>query len=152
MKSIVLVIIFSALLASCGFKSIYSSKNSNFEVIEIVNQNENKNSFLIEKMIMAISNNEAKKKLKLEMDYQQITSTILKDSKGDPSKNKLLIKVNLNVKDQEDKFLINKVFTEEFNYNVQTNKFEMSQYVENISENLNKEISNDIIFLLATLE
>ena len=151
MKSIVLVIIFSALLASCGFKSIYSSKNSNFEVIEIVNQNENKNSFLIEKMIMAISNNEAKKKLKLEMDYQQITSTILKDSKGDPSKNKLLIKVNLNVKDQDDKFLINKVFTEEFNYNVQTNKFEMSQYVENISENLNKKISNDIIFLLATL-
>ena len=77
MKSIVLVIVFSVLLASCGFKSIYSSKNSNFEVIEIVNQNENKNSFFIEKMIMAISNNEAKKKLKLEMDYQQITSTIL---------------------------------------------------------------------------
>ena len=151
MKSIVLVIIFSALLASCGFKSIYSSKNSNFEVIEIVNQNENKNSFFIEKMIMAISNNEAKKKLKLEIDYQQVTTTILKDSKGDPSKNKLIIKVNLNVKDKEDKVLINKVFAEEFNYNVQTNKFEMGQYVENISENLNKEISNDIIFLLATL-
>ena len=151
MKSIVLVIIFSALLASCGFKSIYSSKNSNFEVIEIVNQNENKNSFLIEKTVMAISNNEAQKKLKLEIDYQQLTTTILKNSKGDPSKNKLLIKVNLNVKDKENKVLINKVFTEEFSYNVQTNKFEMSQYVENISENLNKEISNDIIFLLATL-
>ncbi len=151
MKSIVLVIIFSALLASCGFKSIYSSKNSNFEVIEIVNQNENKNSFFIEKMIMAISNNDAQKKFKLEIDYQQFVTTILKDAKGDPSKNKLLIKVKLNVKDQEDKFLINKVFTEEFSYNVQTNKFEMSQYVENISENLNKKISNDIIFLLATL-
>ena len=151
MKSIVLAIIFSALLVSCGFKSIYSSKNSNFEIIDIVNKNENKNSFLIEKMIMAISNNEAKKKLKLEIDHQQVTTTILKDSKGDPSKNKLLIKVNLDVKDQEDKLLINKVFTEEFNYNVQNNKFEMSQYVENISENLNKEISNNIIFLLATL-
>ena len=151
MKSIVLAIIFSALLVSCGFKSIYSSKNSNFEIIDIVNKNENKNSFLIEKMIMAISNNEAKKKLKLEIDYQQVTTTILKDSKGDPSKNKLIIKVNLNVKDKEDKVLINKVFAEEFNYNVQTNKFEMSQYVENISENLNKEISNNIIFLLATL-
>ena len=151
MKSIVLAIIFSALLVSCGFKSIYSSKNSNFEIIDIVNKNENKNSFLIEKMIMAISNNEAKKKLKLEIDHQQVTTTILKDSKGDPSKNKLIIKVNLNVKDKEDRVLINKVFAEEFNYNVQTNKFEMSQYVENISENLNKEISNDIIFLLATL-
>tara|TARA_Y200000002_G_scaffold369153_1_gene362975 strand:+ start:2316 stop:2771 length:456 start_codon:yes stop_codon:yes gene_type:complete len=151
MKSVVLVIIFSVLLVSCGFKSIYSSKNSNFEVINIVNKNENKNSFLIEKMVMAISNNEAQKKLKLEIDYQQLTTTILKDSKGDPSKNKLLIKVNLNVKDQEDKVLINKEFTEEFNYNVQSNKFEMSQYVENISENLNRKISNDIIFLLATL-
>ena len=151
MKSVVLVIIFSVLLVSCGFKSIYSSKNSNFEIINIVNKNENKNSFLIEKMVMTISNNEAQKKLKLEIDYQQLTTTILKDSKGDPSKNKLLIKVNLNVKDQEDKVLINKEFTEEFNYNVQSNKFEMSQYVENISENLNRKISNDIIFLLATL-
>ena len=151
MKSIVLVIIFSALLASCGFKPIYSSKNSNFEIIDIINNNENKNSFFIEKMIMAISNNDAQKKFKLEVDYQQFVTTILKDSKGDPSKNKLLIKVNLNVKDKEDKVLINKVFTEEFNYNVQTNKFEMSQYVENISENLNKKISDDIIFLLATL-
>ena len=151
MKSIVLVIIFSVLLVSCGFKSIYSSKNSNFEIVDIVNKNENKNSFLIEKTIMAISNNEAQKKLRLEIDYQQLTTTILKDSKGDPSKNKLLIKVNLNVKDKENKVLINKEFTEEFSYNVQANKFEMSQYVENISENLNKEISNDIIFLLATL-
>ena len=151
MKSVALVITFSILLASCGFKSIYSSKNSNFEIIDIVNKNENKNSFFIEKMVMAISNNEAQKKLKLEIDYQQLTTTILKDSKGDPSKNKLLIKVNLNVKDQEDRVLINKIFTEEFNYNVQTNKFEMSQYVENISENLNRKISSDIIFLLATL-
>lgn len=151
MKSIVLVIIFSVLLVSCGFKSIYSSKNSNFEIVDIVNKNENKNSFLIEKTIMAISNYEAQKKLRLEIDYQQLTTTILKDSKGDPSKNKLLIKVNLNVKDKENKVLINKEFTEEFSYNVQANKFEMSQYVENISENLNKKISNDIIFLLATL-
>tara|TARA_A100001011_G_C14270385_1_gene826734 strand:+ start:1287 stop:1742 length:456 start_codon:yes stop_codon:yes gene_type:complete len=151
MKSIVLVIIFSVLLVSCGFKSIYSSKNSNFEIVDILNKNENKNSFLIEKTIMAISNNEAQKKLRLEIDYQQLTTTILKDSKGDPSKNKLLIKVNLNVKDKENKVLINKEFTEEFSYNVQANKFEMSQYVENISENLNKKISNDIIFLLATL-
>ena len=151
MKSVALVIILSLLLASCGFKSIYSSKNSNFEVIDIVNKNENKNSFLIEKTVMAISNSEAQKKLKLEIDYQQLITTILKDTKGDPSKNKLLIKVNLMVKDQEDKVITNKVFTEEFNYNVQTNKFEMSQYVENISENLNKKISNDIIFLLTTL-
>ena len=84
MKSIVLVIIFSTLLANCGFKSIYSSKNSNFEVIEIVNQNENKNSFFIEKMIMAISNNEAKKKLKLEAQTKRIKALeLLEDTTGE---------------------------------------------------------------------
>ena len=77
--------------------------------------------------------------------------SVIEKSIEDLPDGELLIKVNLNVKDKEDKVLINKVFTEEFNYNVQTNKFEMSQYVENISENLNKKISDDIIFLLATL-
>tara|TARA_B100000989_G_scaffold246727_1_gene193941 strand:+ start:4144 stop:4602 length:459 start_codon:yes stop_codon:yes gene_type:complete len=152
MKFKLLLIVFSILLAGCGFKPLYSSKDSSFEIVEIVNKNKNKNSFLIEQMVMAISNDKAEKKLQLEIDYQQVTNTILKDSKGDPSKNKLLIKVNLNVKNQEDKILVNKIFTEEFDYNVQANKFDMDQYVENISENLNRKISNDIIFLIATLK
>ena len=38
------------ILTNCGFKPIYNSKNSNFEIIEIENKNENKNSFFIEKL------------------------------------------------------------------------------------------------------
>ena len=152
MKSLISIIIFSILLISCGFKPIYSSKNSNFEIIEINNKNKNKNSFMIEKMIMSISNQEANKKLKIELDYKKIITTILKDTKGDPSKNKLTINVNINVKDNSDNDLVNRVFSEEFNYDVQDNKFDMAQYVSNISENLNNKISNDIIFLLTTLK
>ena len=152
MKSLISIIIFSILLISCGFKPIYSSKNSNFEIIEINNKKKNKNSFMIEKMIMSISNQEANKKLKIELDYKKIITTILKDTKGDPSKNKLTINVNINVKDNSDNDLVNRVFSEEFNYDVQDNKFDMAQYVSNISENLNKKISNDIIFLLTTLK
>ena len=152
MKSLISIIIFSILLISCGFKPIYSSKNSNFEIIEINNKNKNKNSFMIEKMIMSISNQEANKKLKIELDYKKIITTILKDTKGDPSKNKLTINVNINVKDNSDNDLVNRVFSEEFNYDVQDNKFDMAQYVDNISQNLNNKISNDIIFLLTTLK
>ena len=152
MKSLISIIIFSILLISCGFKPIYSSKNSNFEIIEINNKNKNKNSFMIEKMIMSISNQEANKKLKIELDYKKIITTILKDTNGDPSKNKLTINVNINVKDNSDNDLVNRVFSEEFNYDVQDNKFDMAQYVSNISENLNNKISNDIIFLLTTLK
>ena len=78
MKSLISIIILSIILTNCGFKPIYNSKNSNFEIIEIKNKNENKNSFFIEKMIMSLSNKDAKKKVKLEIDYKQSISTILK--------------------------------------------------------------------------
>ena len=152
MKSLILILIFSSLLISCGFKPIYSSKNSKYKIIEITNKNKNKNSFAIENTVMSVSNDDAIKKVKLEMDYKQTISTILKDSKGDPSKNKLIINVGLTVKNEKNKVLVIKSFREEFSYEVQSNKFNMSEYVEGISSNLINKISNDIIFLLATLE
>ena len=151
MKSLISIIILSLTLTNCGFKPIYSSKNSNFEIIEILNKNENKNSFEIEKMIMALSNQKASNKVKLEIDYKQSIETILKDRKGDPSKKKLSITINLKVENNKDNVLVNKNFYEEFSYAVQSDKFNMSQYEDNIINNLNNKISNDIIFLLGTL-
>ncbi len=152
MKTLISIIFLSLFLNSCGFKPIYNSKNSNFEVIEIENKNENKNSFFIEKVIMSLSNKNAKNKVKLVMDYNQSISTILKNSKGDPTKKKLSINVNLKIKNDNDNILVNQNFYEEFSYDVQSDKFGMSQYEENITDNLNNKISNDIIFLLGTFK
>ena len=152
MKSLISIIVLSLILSNCGFKPIYSTKNSNFEVIEIENKNQNKDSFFIERVIMSLSNKDAEKKVKLEIDYNQSISTILKDSKGDPSKKKLSINVNLKVKNEKDNTIVNQSFYEEFSYDVQSDKFGMSQYEENITDNLNNKISNDIIFLLGTLK
>ena len=152
MKSLISIIVLSLILISCGFKPIYNSKNSNFDVIDIENKNENKNSFFIEKVIMSLSNKDALRKLKLEIDYKESITIILKDSKGDPSKKKLSIIVNLKVKNEKDNVLTERNFNEEFNYDVQGDKFNMSQYEDNIINNLNNEISNDIIFLLGTIE
>ena len=152
MKSLITIIILSTILSNCGFKPIYSSKNSNFEIIEITNKNKNKNSFAIEKIIMSLSNKDAKSKVKLVMDYKKSVKTILKDSKGDPSQKKLIINVNLSVKNEKDNTLVNKNFREEFNYTVQSDKFNMSKYEDNIISNLSNRISDDIIFLLGTLK
>ena len=152
MKSLISIIFLSLILTNCGFKPIYNSNNSNFEIVEIVNKNENKNSFFLEKTIMSLSNKDAKNKVKLEIDYKQSISTILKDSKGDSYKKKLLINVILKVKNDKDNILVNQSFGEEFSYDVQSDKFSMSQYEENITDNLNSKISNDIIFLLGTLK
>ena len=85
------------------------------------------------------------------MNYKQTFSTILKDSKGDPSKKKLSISVNLVVKNEKGNVLTRKNFSEEFSYDVQSDKFKMSQYEDNIINNLNNKISNDIIFLLGNI-
>ena len=66
--------------------------------------------------------------------------------------NKLSISVSLNVKNEIDNILVNQTFNEEFSYDVQSDKFGMSQYEKNITDNLNSKISNDIIFLLGTLK
>lgn len=152
MKSLVSIVILSILLIGCGFKPIYSSKESNFQVVEIINKNKNKNSFAIEQMVMSLSNQEAVRKVKIEFDYKERIETVLKDNKGDPSKKKLSIIVNLKVKDEKDNILNTKNFNEEFNYDVQSDKFTMAQYESNIINNLYNKISNDIIFLLGTLE
>ena len=152
MRNFISIIILSIMLTNCGFKPIYGSKRTNFEIIEFKNKNENKNSFTIEQTIMSISNQEAKRKIKLEIDYKKAISTVLKDNKGNPSKNKLSINVDLKVKNERDNVLVIKSFNEEFNYDVQSNKFNMSQYVNNLIDNLNNKISDDIIFLLRTLK
>ena len=152
MKSLISMIILSVMLANCGFKPIYNSKNSNFQIIEIKNKNENKNSFFIENTIMSLSNKDALKKFKLKINYDQSFTTVLKDSKGDPSKKKLSVIVNLEIKNEKDNVMTNKNFSEEFSYDVQSNKFNMSQYEDSITSNLNNKISNDIIFLLRTLK
>ncbi len=151
MRFLISIIVLSLALTNCGFNPIYGSKNNNFEIIEIINKNENKNSFAIETIILSLSNKKSSNKLKLELDYKHLVTTILKDSKGDPSKKKLSIIVNLNVKDEKNNVITNKSFDEEFSYNVQSDKFGMAQYENNITDNLNNKISNDIIFLLGTL-
>jgi len=151
MKPLIPIIFLSLILTNCGFKPIYNSKNSNFEIIEIENKNENKNSFFIEKTIMSLSNKNAKNKVKLEIDYAQSISTILKDSKGDPSKKKLSIDVIIKVKNDKNIILVNQRFNEEFSYDVQSDKFGMAQYEENIADNLNSKASEKISSGIANL-
>ena len=76
----------------------------------------------------------------------------LKIVKGIHQKKKLSIFVNLKVKNEKDNILTNKDFNEEFSYDVQSEKFNTSQYENSIINNLNNKISNDIIFLLGTIE
>jgi len=143
MRVTVLIIIF-LILNSCGFTPIYSSKGSNYKLISLDKDNNNRLTNYLENSIRAISNENAPKSLKINLVLRENISVILKDTKGNPSKNRLTIIVVLIINDANDQLISEKKFTESFEYNVQDNKFNMRQYEKTISLNLTDKISQKI--------
>ena len=143
MRVTVLIIIF-LILNSCGFTPIYSSKGSNYKLISLDKDNNNRLTNYLENSIRAISNENAPNSLKINLVLRENISVILKDTKGNPSKNRLTIIVVLIINDANDQLISEKKFTESFEYNVQDNKFNMRQYEKTISLNLTDKISQKI--------
>ena len=143
MRITVLVIIF-LVLNNCGFTPIHSSKGSNYKLISLDKNNNNRLTNYLENSIRAISNENAQKGLKINLVLEENISVILKDTKGNPSKNRLSIIVSLIINDANDKLISKKQFKENFEYDVQDNKFNMKQYEKTISFNLTDKIYQQI--------
>ena len=143
MRIVILVIIF-LIFNNCGFTPIYSSKGSNYKLISLDKNNNNRLTNYLENNIKAISNENAAKGIKVNLVLEENISVILKDSKGDPSKNRLTIIVDLTINDASDQLVSSRQFSENFEYDVQDNKFNMRQYEKTISLNLTDKISQQI--------
>ena len=151
MKSIflVLVIIF---LNSCGYTPLYSSKDSNYKVISLKKNLNNSLTNYIQNSIELLSNENADKSLKISFEYNENISIILKDSKGDPAKNRLKVIIDLSLFDNSDNLIISKKFSESFEYNIDDNKFNLKQYEKNIKLNLVEDITQQILVFLASVK
>ena len=151
MKKIFLVIII-LLLNNCGYTPIYSAKDSNFKVISL-NSNVNNNlTNYIENSISVFSNEDSNKKLNIVFNLKENVSVILKDSKGDPSKNRLTITVDLSLFDINKNLLASNTFSESFQYNIDDNKYNLKQYEKNIKFSLVEQISSQIIEYLTNVK
>ena len=150
MKKIILVLIF-LLLNNCGFTPLYSSKNSNFNVISIEKNISNNLTNYIQNSISVLSNENSEKNFKINLDFLEDITVILKDSKGDPKKNRLTISVNLSLFGEDQNLITLKEFSESFEYNIQDNKFNLKQYEKNIKFNLVEDITKQILVFLASV-
>tara|TARA_Y100001958_G_C21114215_1_gene460263 strand:+ start:422 stop:877 length:456 start_codon:yes stop_codon:yes gene_type:complete len=148
MKNILLVIII-VFLHSCGFTPIYSSKNSNYKIISFQKNINNNLTNYIQDSVTLLSNESAEKILKINLNFSEDIIVILKDSKGDPKKNRLSINVDLQLFDKEDNLTSSQKFFESFEYSIDDNKFNLKQYEKNIKQNLVEEISQQINAFLA---
>jgi hypothetical protein len=141
-------------LSSCGYEAIYSVKNIN-------NYN-----FSISKLSF-IGDREINLKIKQKLNnYTQeikdinfiliITSKsekiiLVKNAAGDSTNFKIEITVNIDVFNKE-KLKSNFIITESFNYDNNSNKFELKNYEKEIKRNLADIITEKLIFKLSNIK
>ena len=146
---LVLIIIF---LNSCGYTPLYSSKESNYKVISLKKNLNNSLTSYIQNSINALSNDNAEKSLNISFEYNENISIILKDSKGDPTKNRLNVAIDLSLFDIDNNLITSREFSESFEYRIDDNKFNLKQYEKNIKFNLVEDITNQILVFLASVK
>ena len=139
------------MLNSCGFTPLYSSNNSNYNVISIEKNVSNNLTNYIQNSINVLSNENSEKIFKINFNLIEDITVILKDSKGDPKKNRLTISVDLSLYNQDQSLISSKEFSENFEYSIQDNKFNLRQYEKNIKFNLVEDITKQIIVFLASV-
>ena len=147
-----LLVIFILLLNSCGFTPIYSTKDSNFKVDSLKSNVSNNLTNYIQNSITVFSNEDSKKNFNIIINFSEDITVILKDSKGDPSKNRLTITVELSVLDASQNLIASNKFIEGFQYNIDDNKFNLKQYEKNIKFSLVEQITQQMLNFLANLK
>ena len=148
MKKLIFVVIALFMLNNCGYSPIYSSKNNNF-YIDVSQKDRSKLNSKIKNNIKKFSNQNSENTIQLAISSNKKINTISKDKKGDPSRFNMTISLTINILNKNN-YEINKIksFTEEFNYNNNSNKFSLKQYEKDIEDNLiNKIVEKSIIYL-----
>ncbi len=150
MNKIYLALIF-IFLYSCGYTPIYSSKESNYEIIGFKKNVNNNLTNYVENSIRVLSNEKSKKRFNINFEFKDDIEVILKDSKGDPKKNRITISIEIFILNENGNLIITREFIETFEYNISDNKFDLRQYEKNIKQNLVEDITQQILVFLASV-
>ena len=139
-----LLILFFIFIIGCGYSPIFSSKDIKFGIDEITFINKNEINYEIKSQLTRYQNNNNKSKIyDLRINTNSIKSISLKDSKGDPKIFLIEIFVEITVI-KNGKSKDKKIFNKSFNYNNDTNKFNLSKYEKNIEKNMINKIIEEI--------
>ena len=149
MKSKVLffIVLFVSVLSltSCGYNSVYSSKNFSISISQL-NYQESKLNNKFARIIKSISNQESRNGLNLTFDSKQSKRILSKDKNGEPAifevKMEIIFKVN-----NEEKTLLTKE-----NFNNDVNKFKLNQFEKQIEEQMIENITLQILEYLSSIK
>ena len=150
-KIIIFFFISIFFLNSCGFESIYSTKNTNIRFSEIIT-NDKKTSLDIKKNLSNYYSNDLSKteySLVIKLNQNRIIKS--KNKKGEALVYSILIDGEILIyKNAELENTLN--INEFFDYQNTENKFDLSEYEGNIKNNLISNIANNLIIKIIDLQ
>ena len=139
------------LFTQCDYKPIYSQNNQNFG-IKIIEFNENRSN----KILATRLENYSYKKDKIFLYELKLFSSenkliLSRNTKGDP----LLLGLKINLKIdvfEKDMLITKKEYSEQFNYQNLSKKFELNNYENEIRSNIYNKMVSKILIDLANLK
>ena len=147
MKKKIILICCLFFLTSCGYKALYSSKNSsNILINKIETVGEKKINRQILSLLSLDEVGELENSYVLNINTKKNKRIVSKDKQGNASVYNLNLEINISLNKDNQK--VTKTFTSDFSYNTQKNKFELSREENKILNNLVESMVEKIILFI----
>ncbi len=148
MNKVIKILILLFILQGCSFEPILVNKNFDFQFENISSRGDEKINEIIKNNLLSRTNGDKKYKINLySKKDKQVVST---DSKGDPKNYNLQIKVDYKVFINQNNIYENTA-VKQATYNNITDKYELSQYENNITKILSENITEELLLSIKTL-
>ena len=148
MNKVIKILILLFILQGCSFEPILVNKNFDFQFENISSSGDKGINEIIKNNLLSRAS--GNKKYKINLNSKKDIKTVSSDSKGDPRIYKLQIKVEYNILLDEIN-IFNNTITKQATYNNITDKYELSQYENNITKILSENITEELLLSIKTL-
>ena len=143
MSKILKILAIILLCQSCSYEPILVNKLYDFRFTSINLSGEKEVNEIIKSYLTSKASGE--KEYSIDITSEEIRELVSSDSKGDPKIYRLKIIVNYYVL-QNEKIIYKNSLVNQTTYNNISDKYELSQYEENLKRSLTKNIANEILF------
>ena len=148
MNKVIKILILLFTLQGCSFEPILINKNFDFQFENISSSGDEKINEIIKSNLL--SRTKGDKKYKINLYSTRDKQIVSSDSKGDPKNYKLQIKVDYKLLLNKKNIYENSV-VKQTTYNNITDKYELSQYENNLTKILSENIAEEILLSIKTL-
>ena len=154
MQKKIFLLLFFLLLPSCGYEAIYSKKNAinyDFSINKLNFVGDRDINLKVREKLSSYTLNKKNKNFEIKIYSTSTKSVTANDTAGDATSFKNTVAINVEIS-ANDKLRNSFVMSESFNYNNNSDKFNLKKYEREIKNNLAETISDKLIFKLSNIQ